>query len=248
MLNIDGLKTDARPPPAEKAAVASDTRTAGAGGLAPRPRTIADTGLSENLLQDLVAKHLYDAGVLDLGEIASRTALAGSIVEELVGAFRAQMLVEVKGPAPGTAGLRYALTDRGRVFALQALARSGYIGPAPVPLSRYAEIVKAQSVHAHRVTYERMHKAFADTVIPQDLLDRLGAALHSGRSIFVYGPAGSGKSYICRRLARLLGEPVLVPHAVAVGDTEVRVFDPMVHKPLGEAHRASHKIASGFDP
>ncbi|MGH8567828.1 MAG: AAA family ATPase, partial [Gammaproteobacteria bacterium] len=41
---------------------------------------------------------------------------------------------------------------------------------------------------------------------------------------------------------------VLIPHAIAVGDTEVRVFDPIVHKPLGEAHRASHKIASGFDP
>ncbi|MGH8570105.1 MAG: hypothetical protein ACREXU_19390, partial [Gammaproteobacteria bacterium] len=119
MLNIDALKIDARPRPAEKAAAASDTRPAGAGGLAPRPRTVADTGLSESLLQELVAKHLHDAGVLDLGDLASRTALAGSIVEELVGAFRAQMLVEVKGPVPGTAGLRYALTDRGRVFALQ---------------------------------------------------------------------------------------------------------------------------------
>ncbi|MGH8567658.1 MAG: AAA family ATPase, partial [Gammaproteobacteria bacterium] len=248
MLNIDALKIDARPRPAEKGAAASDTRTAGAGGLAPRPRTIADTGLSENLLQDLIAKHLHDAGVLDLGEIASRTALAGSIVEELVGALRVQMLVEVKSPAPGTAGLRYALTDRGRAFALQALARSGYIGPAPIPLSRYTEVVKAQSVHAHHVTRERMHKAFVDTVVRQDLLDQLGAALHSGRSIFVHGPAGSGKSYLCRRLARLIGEPVLIPHAVAVGDIEVRVFDPIVHRPLMEQHRASHKVATGCDP
>ena len=248
MLNIDALKIDARSRPAEKAAAASDTRMAGAGGLAPRPRTIADTGLSETLLQELVAKHLHDAGVLDLGELASRSALAGSIVEELAGALRAQMLVEVKGPAPGTAGLRYALTDRGRAFALQALARSGYIGPAPVPLARYAEVVKAQSVHAHRVTRERMHTAFADTVVRQDLLDQLGAALHSGRSIFVYGPPGSGKSYICRRLARLLGEPVFIPHAIAVGDTEVRVFDPIVHRPSAEQHGASHKVTTGFDP
>ena len=248
MLNIDALKIDARPCPADKAAAASDTRTAGAAGLAPRPRTIADTGLSESFLQELMAKHLHDAGILDLGELASRSALAGSIVEELVGALRAQMLVEVKSPAPGTAGLRYDLTDRGRVFALTALARSGYIGPAPVPLSRYTEVVKAQSVHAHRVTRERMHKAFVDTVVRPDLLDQLGAALHSGRSIFVYGPAGSGKSYLCRRLARLVGEPVLIPHAIAVGDTEVRVFDPIVHKPLMEQHRASHKVTTGFDP
>jgi hypothetical protein len=248
MLNIDALKIDARPRPAEKALGPSDIRTAGAVGLAPRPRTTADTGLSENLLQELMAKHLHDAGVLDLGELASRSALAGSIIEELVGALRAQMLVEVKGPAPGTAGLRYALTDRGRTFALQALARSGYIGPAPVPLSRYAEVVKIQSVHAHRVTRERMHQAFVDTVIRQDLLDQLGAALHSGRSIFVYGPPGSGKSFISQRLARLLGEPVLIPYAIAIGDTEVRLFDPIIHRPLTEPHKASHNVATGLDP
>jgi predicted ATPase with chaperone activity len=248
MLNIDALKIDARPRPAEKAATASDTRMAAAGGFAPRPRTIADTGLSENLLHELIAKHLHNGGMLDLGVLAIRTALAGPIVEELVGALRVQMFIEVKGPAPGTAGLRYALTDRGRAFALLALARSGYIGPAPVPLSQYAEVVKAQSVHGHRVTRERMHAAFADTVIREGLLDQLGAAVHSGRSIFVYGPAGSGKSYMCQRLARLLGEPVLIPYAVAVGDTELRLFDPIVHRPLMEPHKASHKVATGFDP
>jgi hypothetical protein len=64
MLNIDALQIDARPRRAEKAASASDTRTSGAGGLAPRPRTVADTGLSESLLQELLAKYLHDAGTL----------------------------------------------------------------------------------------------------------------------------------------------------------------------------------------
>ncbi len=248
MLNIDALRRDDSSREAVKRPGVSEQPMAGPAHIAPRPRTLSDTGLSENLLQELVAKHLHDTGVLDLGELASRTALAGSIVEALVGTMRAQMIVEVKGPAPGTAGLRYALTDRGRAYALAASARSGYIGPAPVPLSLYAEVVKAQSVHAHRVTRERMNAVFFDTVIRQSLLDQLGAALHSGRSIFVHGAAGSGKSYICRRLARLLGEPALIPHAVAIGDTELRVFDPIVHKPLMETERASHKIASGFDP
>ena len=179
MLDIDALRMDEKPRETQKSARASETRLTGLAGLAPRPRTIADTGLSESLLQELVAKHLHDAGILDLGELAGRSALAGSIVEELAGALRAEMLIEVKGPAPGTAGLRYVLTDRGRAFALQALARSGYIGPAPVPLSRYTEVVKAQSVHAHRVTRERMHTAFADTVIRAGLPRpaRCGAAL-----------------------------------------------------------------------
>jgi hypothetical protein len=41
---------------------------------------------------------------------------------------------------------------------------------------------------------------------------------------------------------------VLIPHAIAIGDTEVRLFDPIVHRPLMEQHKASHKVATGFDP
>ena len=57
------------------------------------------------------------------------------------------------------------------------------------------------------------------------LLDQLGPALHSGRAIFVYGHPGTGKTYICRRLSVLLTGAVLVPHAIAVSETVVQVFD-----------------------
>ena len=63
-------------------------------------------------------------------------------------------------------------------------------GPAPVTLADYERIVRAQSRRLQPLTRERVHAAFADTVIRPSLLDRLGPAVNSGRPLFVYGPAG----------------------------------------------------------
>ena len=52
--------------------------------LAPQPKNIQETGLSENFLGDLLCKHLHDAGVLDLSRLAERMALTGAVVEEVL--------------------------------------------------------------------------------------------------------------------------------------------------------------------
>ncbi len=221
-----------------------------AANLAPRPRTISETGVSQAFLMELVAKHLSDGGVLHARQMALRCRLAGPIIEDLIALLRREALVEVRRADKGSEALPpYALTDRGRVFALDALARDGYVGPAPVPLALFEAVLHAQSVHGHCVTQSRMHAAFSDTVLRPDLLDRLGAALHSGRAIFIYGPAGSGKSYISRRLSRLLGDAVLVPHSLMVGNTAVRLLDPVVHRPVDEASDgAPVRLGEGYDP
>jgi hypothetical protein len=47
----------------------------------------------------------------------------------------------------------------------------------------------------------------------------------------LYGPPGSGKSTLARKLGALLAGVVLVPHAVAVGQEIVQIFDPAIHQP-----------------
>jgi hypothetical protein len=203
--------------------------------IAPRPKTLADTGLGLPLLTDLVEKHLYDAGVLTLGALGNRCALAGAILEEVLAFLRREGRIEVRGSSGDQSGLRYALTERGRESAQSALARSGYVGPAPVPLDAYSEIVRFQSVRDRLVTRDRMHAAFNGVVLDEALLDRLGPALNSGKAIFVYGPPGTGKTYITQRLSRLLDDAALIPHALAIGDTIIRIFDPAVHVPVRTA-------------
>jgi len=222
---------------------------AGEHSLAPRPRTLQDTGLDLHFVTELVAKHLYKGGVLTLSQLAERLALAGSILETVLNFLRKEARIEVLGGAGSDVNLRYALTDRGRSWALEALLKSGYVGPAPVPLASYTEVVRAQSVHRQVVTKTAIRETFAGVVIRESLLDQLGPALHSGRAIFIYGAPGTGKTYVSQRLAKLLGEAVLIPHAIAIEETVVQVFDPVLHQPLpGSSPASSLMLENGHDP
>lgn len=217
--------------------------------IAPRPHTVAETGLSRLYLADLLSKHLYESGVLDLRELAERVALSGGILEDLLASLREEARVEVRGRNERLGVLRYGLTDRGRATALEALARDGYTGPAPVPLADYRRVADAQSITGHSVGRDDVHEAFTDTVIRGELLDQLGPALHSGRAMFIYGASGTGKSFIARRLARLLSDSALVPHAIAIAEKAVRCFDPGLHRCLESNSAVSAlQLDSGHDP
>lgn len=105
--------------------------------LAPQPCTIRETGLTDSFLGELVCKHLFDAGVLDMSRLVERLALTGAVLEEVLAFLRKDGRVEVLGQVSQTGGqmLRYGLTERGRSAARDALSRSGYIGAAPFPVS-----------------------------------------------------------------------------------------------------------------
>ena len=198
--------------------------------LSPRPRILEETGLSQTFVTDLLAKHLQTGGVLTLAELVRRVALAGPILERVLGFMKREGLIEVRSQNEENAGLRYALTDRGRSVALEASMRSGYVGPAPVPLADYARVVRAKTVHGRAITRQDAEQLFDGIVIREELLDQLGQSMNSGRAIFIYGPAGTGKTYISQRLAHLFHDLTLIPYAIIVDQTVVRVFDPMLHK------------------
>lgn len=216
---------------------------------APRPHTIESTGVGELYLADLVVKHLYHSGVLDLADLCERVALSGRLSEEILAFLRDEGRVEVRGRCAESGVLRYALTERGRVSALEALERDGYVGPAPVTVEEYERLVALQSVGAITVDCERIREVFGDTVIRPGLLDQLGPAMHSGRAMFFYGEPGTGKSFIARRLSRVFADHVLIPHAVLAGDKAVRVFDPGFHRPVaGRCDEDGLLLDRGHDP
>lgn len=212
-----------------------------------QPCTVAETGISEPLLSDLLCKHLYDAGSLDGARLMERLGLAGPVLDELLSFLRKEGRIEVLGQAVGGSGLRYGLTERGRLAAQDALARSGYIGPAPYPVERYRELLLAQTIHHAGVTAKDMQAAFEGVVLHDGLLDQLGVALNSGRAIMIYGPAGTGKTYISSRLIRLFGEAIWVPHAIAIGEAIIEVFDPQVHLRVEDVARPSLRLDQGHD-
>jgi hypothetical protein len=224
-----------------------DLREHKAGRLAERPRRLEDTGLTTTFLGELTGKHLLAAGTLSLNELVGRLGLPGRLLEDVLHFMRQESRIQVLGAEPGGSGLRYALTDAGRAHATQALSISGYVGPAPVPLDHYVRVVQSQSVHDVSVTADMARAAFHDVVIGDELLDSLGPSLNSGRAIFIYGPAGTGKTYIASRLARVFSGTVLVPHAILVNDTVVAVFDPVMHRSVNAARRDSLRVDDTID-
>lgn len=207
-------------------------------GLAPQPRNVRETGLADNFLGDLVCKHLHDAGVLDLPRLVERLALTGAVLEEIISFLRKDGRVEVLGQTGGQA-LRYGLTERGRSAARDALARSGYIGAAPFPVSTYRSLLKLQTIHHGRITAHDMRNAFHGVVLSEGMLDQLGVAMNSGRAVMIYGPAGTGKTYISSRLIRLFAEAIWVPHAIAINEAVVEIYDPQVHQRLEDSSQSN---------
>jgi len=223
--------------------------------LVPRPTKLAHTGLSEPFLADLISKHLLDGGVLRLSDLAERLKLAGPIIESVLNFMRKEARTEVRGTHgngsgnSATGNLRYALTERGRNSAQDAMYRSGYVGPAPVPLEEYVRVAKAQTVHGRRIDRAAMADAFAGIIIRPELVDKLGPAMNSGRAVFIYGPAGTGKTFITQHLVRLFPDTTLIPYSIVINEVVVEVFDPIKHR-LAETNLPNPNVMleRGHDP
>ncbi len=200
--------------------------------LIKQPRTLDEVDLDNELLLDLVLKHLYDNGVMNTTKLVERLGLAGGIVESLLDLLRNDFKVEVLAAADDNAQLRYKLTVFGQVEARNAYLRSGYSGRAPVSLTHYRALVDAQSVFENVVTKEYLDIVFSSVVLDEAVVNQLGPALNSGRPIMVYGPAGTGKTFICQHLAECLGDPVHLPYALVVGREIIQFFDPVLHIPV----------------
>ncbi len=125
--------------------------------------------------------------------------------------------------------MHYQLTDQGRDRARTCLEKCKYVGPAPVTLADYTTAVAAQSIQHVRVSRPYAHAAFEDLSISAERIDELGGAMNTGRPLLLYGPAGSGKTFLSESLVKLLPGTVFVPYAIAVAHEIVQIFDPLVH-------------------
>ncbi|KIH84311.1 ATPase AAA [Pseudomonas batumici] len=205
--------------------------------LAPQPCTISETGLTDSFLGELVCKHLYDAGVLDMPRLVERLALTGAVLDEVLVFLRKDGRVEVLGQSGAQMGgqaLRYGLTERGRGAARDALSRSGYVGAAPFPVNAYRSLIKLQTIHHGNIGAHDMRTALSGVVLTEQMLDQLGVALNSGRALMIYGPAGTGKTYVSSRLIRLFAESIWVPHAIVINESVIEIYDPQVHQRLDD--------------
>jgi len=197
----------------------------------PAPKSMADTGLSMVMMRDMLLKTMFRMNLDLVSDLGRVLCLAVPITQELVDLARGQRLLEATGTLHATSGneMGYQLTDAGKSRALDALSQSEYYGAMPVPLASYAEQMKRQSVRNIRLTRPELMQGMGHLILPDDLIDNLGPAVTSGRSILMYGPPGNGKSSISNGIRAALGDKIYVPRAIEYSGQVITVYDPIVH-------------------
>ena len=202
----------------------------------PQPRSLADTGLSPVLLRDLLLKTMFRMNLEYVTDISRIIALPLTLIQELVDSARTQRFIEATGTLHATSSseMGYQLTDAGKARALDALSQSEYYGAAPIPLDMYKEQVKRQSVRNIMLTRQELMKGMGHLILPPDLIDNLGPAVTSGRSILMYGPPGNGKSSISNGIRDALGDKIYIPRAIEYSGQIITVYDPIVHSAAEE--------------
>ena len=198
----------------------------------PAPSSIKEAGVGHKLLFDLILKLMHAEGLTTVSMLAARARLPMALVTDLVDEAREFALVESLGARGRDLGaeLRYGLTGKGQDWAIEALDRCHYVGPAPVSLEAFQDQVEKQRITRERVGPDQMMRSFAHLVLPDDLMARLGPAVNSGKSILLYGRSGNGKTAIAEALRDAFDDIIAVPHCIAVGGQIINCFDAHVHQ------------------
>jgi predicted ATPase with chaperone activity len=196
-------------------------------------------GVRQSVLEDLALKSLYISGPFSVLELSKLIRLSYEVSNDLFLRLRAEMLCQVTGMTNNIPQL--AITSLGRTRAMELIAQSHYTGPAPVSLEQYVDRVRKQSPKNVTVRPPDVERAFAHLVMEEKVLWQLGTALNSGASLFLYGPAGTGKTTIAETLTRVIAEDnVWLPHAVEVDGQIITIYDAAIHVRVAEYEPESH--------
>jgi hypothetical protein len=224
--------------------------------IPPPISRISDTGLSQLWLQDLALKILYFRGYLTGFTVAEAMALPfAGLVDQILEALKREKFVEVKTQVGfGEGAYQYAITGAGIARAREALERSQYAGPAPVPLAVYNASILKQSRGRPAVHPRTMRQALETLVLSERTFNQIGPAVNSGTSIFLYGPPGNGKTSIAQAIGLLLlQEDMFIPYAIDVDGQVVKLYDSVNHvlspeEDVTESGTGTLKTGSKRDP
>jgi hypothetical protein len=209
--------------------------------IAPRaPQDIAGAALEEGELVDLAVKLVYTVARFTNGWVGEKLHLSPPLVRELLLQLATDGLIEELWQT-GQSSSHYKITQRGRELAGRLLEVNGYIGPAPVRLETYSAFLRWQFASMPQVQPEHVTAALSKLVLPPQAAQMAGLAVSSGRSMFVFGPPGNGKSSLGRMIHSAMQGDCWIPYCISVGKNVIRLYDEQSHERLEvEGEKAAH--------
>ena len=191
-------------------------------------------------------KFLFLHGTRSGRGIADQVKLPFEVVDPILTELKSELLVSIKSSTV-VGDYTFELTPKGHEQARLHLERSTYCGAAPVSLQEYGNSVTRQSIKNARPNFTDVQNALSGLVASRMLISQLGQAINSGRSMFLYGPPGNGKSTIARRAIQCVGEHIWIPRSISVGGEIIRLYDPSVHKAAPLPQQNGLTISTAID-
>ncbi len=216
------------------------------------PNSIEDLGLEFTLMRDITLKTIFRRNLSNILDIAEALCVSVPIAQLIIDNCKEDGLIETLGSrgASPSAALRYQLTDGGKTRALDALTQSEYYGALPVPLSDFWKQTAKQGIANVNITQETLEASLSHLVLPEGMLDQLGPAVNSGKSVLLYGPPGNGKSSISNGIRDALGDNIFLPRFIEYAGQVISLYDPIVHslaKPEEFDSSALRRLGPTFD-
>ena len=194
-----------------------------------RPQSLKESGLTDKDISPLLLRYLFLHGTQSGRGIANQIKLPFDVVDPVLAELKTELLVSIKS-ASVVGDYVFELTPKGQEQARMHLERSTYCGAAPVSLGEYRNSVRRQSIKNSRPNFDDVLGALRGLVASKMMVSQLGQAINSGRSMFLYGAPGNGKSTIARRAIQCIGKFIWIPRSISVGGDIIRLFDPTVHQ------------------
>jgi len=226
--SLEGVTLLGDPPPSDEESAPNTANV-----YSPRTPSNADEfGVGQPFVFDLILRTLFQRGQLTGGDIANSICVPFSTLSAVLQSMRKQMLIDIVGQkgSSGDSSFVYEVKPpKGTAALHEAMEKTNYAGPLPVPFTDYVESVLAQTVKKLIVTRRSIQRAFADLIISEDMFNEIGPAINSASSIFFFGFPGNGKTSVAERITRLMGDTIYIPYAVEVNGQIIKLYDPIQH-------------------
>ena len=207
-----------------------------------QPKSVEDLDIPQNILIDILLRLLYTEGNVDFRRMSQVTRVPNAL-EQLMDWLRKEHLVEVSQSSASYGPLNYIykLTGPGEDRARESMDRCRYVGPVPVPVHRYNEAIVLQSTGPRLIKPAQVKNALRDLVLPVDFHRKIGPAINSAASLFLYGPPGNGKTTISMHISQLISgtDPIWIPYALTAGGQIIQIYDRLFHEEIEKDPKGS---------